>query len=146
MRNFLNEHKVIPILNRQAGTSATTILSDPIDCAGFDSLALLLQISSTAAASGALTATFEHGETTTSFVDTTTTITVNGGAAATMGVIDIQKLTKRYARLDINPDGTDAIPLGGAVALLYNAHHEPVVQSTGAILDGMSVAKVGPTS
>lgn len=146
MENFLNEHKVVYPLGRQAGTSATTILSDPIDCQGFDSLALSLLVASTAAASGGITATFQHGESTTSFVNTTTTITTNGAAAQTVGVIDIQKLSKRYARLRLNPDHTDAIGLNGVIGHLYNGGRSPVVQSTGVIQDGMSVAKVGPTS
>lgn len=144
--NMLNDVKWTQVAGRAAGTTATTILSNPIDTKGFDSLIALISISSTAAASGGVTVAFEHGETTTSFVDTTTTITTNGPAAQTLGVIDIQKLTKRWARIDLNPDHTDACPIGSVLVGLYNAHRTPVVQSTGDILDGMSVAKVGPTS
>jgi len=146
MLNFLSDHKVIQVVGRNAGTTATTILGDPIDTLGFDSIAFLIAISSTAPASAGITATFEHGETTTQFVDTTTTITTNGPAAQTVGVIDITKLKKRYARIDINPDHTDAAGIGSVIALLYNAGHGPVVQSTAAVLDGMSVVKVDPTS
>lgn len=144
--NLLTDVKWTQVAGRNAGTTATTILSNPIDTRGYDSLIALIAISSTAAASGGITATFEHGDTTTSFVDTTTAITTNGPAAQTLGVIDIQKLTKRYARIDINPDHTDACPIGSVIVGLYNAHHRPTVQSTADILDGMSVDTVGPTS
>lgn len=146
MENFLYDHKIIQVAGRNAGTTATTVLTDPIDTLGFDSLAVAINLSSTGAASGGITAIFQHGETTTSFVNTTTTITTNGPPAQTVGVIDITKLTKRYARVRINPDHTDACPIGAVNAFLYNPNHGPAVQSTGFILDGMSVVKVSPTS
>lgn len=143
MQNFLNEHKVISVLNRMAGTTATTILTDPIDMTGFDSVAAIILFSSTAPASAGITAHFQHGVTSTGFVTTTTNVTSNGPLAAKTAVIDIQKVSKLKARFKLNPDHTDAIPIGGVVAVLYNAGQRPVVQSDNVAI---SVEKIDPTS
>ena len=131
MRNLTREAVIDNVLNRNAGTSATSILTDIIDMQGFDGLALIALISSTAPASADLTVTLLHGDSSTAMVATDVNVTGNALAGDRKQLqIDIVGPLKRYMQGRLNPDGTDACPISSVVAIKYNAAFEAVKQST----------------
>lgn len=141
--DFTKDIKTLVIQAPTTGTNSTSMASNAIDTAGFNSCAIV----TTVEASSIMTTQLLQGSTSTTAGDFATlnynssTVSLTQGSSAPKGVLitNIHRPPRRYLRVLV--ESTGARPHGGTVAHLYNAMVRPTTNASTDVL--LSTTVVG---
>lgn len=132
VKSIFKDCKMVPAADYASGTTDVKGPTAGVDTKGFDTIEFVLHVA--AVATGATTSVkLQHSDDTTdgNFADIAgTSQTIADDDDNQLFVLSLEKPVKRYVRLYIDKDATNAVG-ASAVAYLSNAETKPVTQPTG---------------
>ncbi|MGP9819195.1 hypothetical protein ACTZWW_04190 [Salinarimonas sp. NSM] len=136
MMNLIHDAKFV-VVEASAIAGTTTLTTDVVDLAGFDSVAFVAHLGDVTDTS-VLTLTGYTNDTnnTTTPTETAAAVTFTAGASDAdnkLMVVDMVKPRQRYAYATLERGTANAV-VNGIVAILYNAHNKPVTQPASVLV------------
>lgn len=137
--NLIKDAKFV-VVEAAAVAGTTTITTDVVDMAGFDSVAFVAHLGDVTATSALALTVFSNDTN-----DTTTPTETEAAASFTAGasdadnklmIVDVTCPRQRYVYATLERGTANAV-VNGIIAILYNAHNKPVTQPASVLASAL---------
>lgn len=139
MMNLIHDAKFV-VVEASAIAGTTTLTTDVVDMAGFDSVAFVAHLGDVTGTSAlALTVFSNDTNDTTTPTETAAEVAFTAGAADAdnkLMIADVNRPRQRYVYATLARATANAV-VNGIIAILYNAHNKPVTQPASVLASAL---------